>query len=853
MHSDHYFVADHLIQILFPKKVRSERLLLVMAFLVGSPLHAQIVSEISPQPVTIQSTPQQATQPEIRRAIPLTGSNSGVIVQSPSSKDENSERLPQIIRMAPMVPHNEAERFDAQLAVANGFYMRQQLEMAVSEYKNFIEMTSPGQPHRAEAFFRCGEALRTLGKSFDAQDFYKKLLQEISSGEFAAAASYRLGEYYQSRKEFRPAVESYERARKLSVDPKVQNATLYQEALCRDELGEEQKAMILFDEVSQIKENNSNWIQAKMALAALEEKNGNKEKAIATYQTIIQETQGILAAEAMVKAAMISGALGKKEQAMQFFEKAIDLPLGGVWKNMAALGMMKLAYEAKDYKKALIFLDLAAVSSADANPEMRPQALLVAANALRQLGDFQKALSQYNQLIKESPRSHAAQEAAFPRLLTLQALKDPTLSSQIEEYLLLATDLHERAQVRLLKAENFFSKGDAIHAAETYESLLNDVKSTASILSPERSADILYKEAWCWNRAGNSQKALDAFSQYIITYPKGTQSPAILIQRGLLFQKMGNLPGALTDYTAIIEQYPQASERECALQQKALALGQQQNNKGMVETFQQLLRYYPTTKAAAQANFWIGWAAFEAKDYKGAIVPLEQARKLNPKEFGEKAGVRLLLCRYYLEQLPETMREVAALKSEAVPGEVLRWLGLKAYQQGDFLHAERFLNTIVKSGKIDLLTAEVEAALAQALINQGKFKEAEVSATKALELSTDPESRAQATLTLARLQKGLTNYNEAEKLVNEALLLQPEGNLNSEARLFLGDLLATRTDYDAAARAYMTVALLTNDPKITPKALKKAIDAYRRAHNITEAQKAEEELKQRFPEKTSKE
>src|SRR3990167_337275 len=585
MHSDHYFVADHLIQILFPKEVRSERLLLVMAFLVGSPLHAQIVSEISPQPVTIQSTPQQATQPEIRRAIPGTGSNSGVsvqvppqqtiqlnrttgeqlghfiqspppqevnservhaeesqgvIVQSPSSKDENSERLPQIIRMAPMVPHNEAERFDAQLAVANGFYMRQQLEMAVSEYKNFIEMTSPGQPHRAEAFFRCGEALRTLGKSFDAQDFYKKLLQEISSGEFAAAASYRLGEYYQSRKEFRPAVESYERARKLSVDPKIQNATLYQEARCRDELGEEQKAMILFDEVSQIEENNSNWIQAKMALAALEEKNGNKAKAIATYQTIIQETQGIFAAEAMVKAAMISGALGKKEQAMQFFEKAIDLPLGGVWKNMAALGMMKLAYEAKDYKKALIFLDLAAVSSADANPEMRPQALLVAANALRQLGDFQKALSQYNQLIKESPRSHAAQEAAFLRLLTLQALKDPTLSSQIEEYLLLATDLHERAQVRLLKAENFFSKGDAIHAAEAYESLLNDVKS-ASILSPERSSDILYKEAWCWNRAGNSQKALDAFSQYIITYPKGTQIPASLIQRGLLFQKMGKI------------------------------------------------------------------------------------------------------------------------------------------------------------------------------------------------------------------------------------------------------------------------------------------------------------------------
>jgi TolA-binding protein len=45
----------------------------------------------------------------------------------------------------------------------------------------------------------------------------------------------------------------------------------------------------------------------------------------------------------------------------------------------------------------------------------------------------------------------------------------------------------------------------------------------------------------------------------------------------------------------------------------------------------------------------------------------------------------------------------------------------------------------------------------------------------------------------------------------------------------------------------MTVVVLHDDPVVTPKALAKAVDAYRRAGNPAEAQKALEELRKRFP------
>ena len=84
-------------------------------------------------------------------------------------------------------------------------------------------------------------------------------------------------------------------------------------------------------------------------------------------------------------------------------------------------------------------------------------------------------------------------------------------------------------------------------------------------------------------------------------------------------------------------------------------------------------------------------------------------------------------------------------------------------------------------------------------------------------------------------------------MIDEAMLLQPEGPINAQARILSGDLMTSRQDYSGAAKAYMTVAVLSDDPLLVPKALSKAIDAYRHAGNITEANKAIAELQKRFP------
>ena len=314
-----------------------------------------------------------------------------------------------------------------------------------------------------------------------------------------------------------------------------------------------------------------------------------------------------------------------------------------------------------------------------------------------------------------------------------------------------------------------------------------------------------------------------------------------------------DLGAALADYSRFLEKYPQAPECELVLQQKALVQRTQQDNPGMVATFQQFLAAYRKSAGAAEANYWIGWNSFEEKNYQAAIPFLEKAKQLDAKKFGEKAGLRLLLCHYYSEQLELAVRDAGGLPPSAIPGEVSRWIGLKSYERGDLDQTELFLNRVIARNDPNLITRDVVMALAETLVKKGKYNAAKAPAGKALDLASDPVTRAAAILTLAKIEPGLGNYSKADSLAREALLLQPEGRVNMEGRFLMGDLLLAQHHEEEAARAYMAISLLTEDPTIAPRALRKAAEAYRRANNDLESQKALQELKQRFPTQVKRE
>lgn len=743
------------------------------------------------------------------------------------------------IRFAPSTGADPAVLAAAQLQVAEGFYSRKQPQSAVPEYEKFLIMSSKGTPGREIALYHLAESQRLMGSSMAAEASFERLINETPSSTYKAAAEFRLGELNEANGNLLAAADFFAQAAQNAKDNSIVLTAHFREALCREKSGQKDQTRTLFESIAtNTTGTNAFTIPAQFHLAATALEAGNKESALNWYgQILSSKATGETYAEAAVKSAMIETDLGKKEEAKALFEKVANSKDAGSWQSTAALGALRLASQSGDASEVLKVAGAALAGNADNKPEI----LFIQANALRKLGKNPQALEIYDTIMREYPGSKAAAQTPFQRLLVLHATHTDSLLTEIDQYLLTATDPADRAKATLLKAEENLRRSKYKEAADLYHQV------DTSVLPPSTKPEILYKEAWALTQARDQDGAIAALSKFLESYPQDERAATALAQRGLLKQQTKDLPGALADFTQLAESYPKSTERELALHQKALLLGQEQDNKGMVSVFTQLLTDYPKSTAAPQAHYWLGWVAMENKDYATAVTELSKARQGDPKQFGQRAGMRLLLANYYLGNSSEAAREAAALPANMIAPEVGRWLGMKSMEAGNPAKAEKFLTPLIAAGLPGASDAEIQGTLASALIAQGKFKEAQLPASICLRLAHDPASRAQALLASASIQRSMKNLQQASSMIEEAMLLQPEGPINAQARIQSGDLLASQQDYAGAAKAYMTVAVLSDDPVQTPKALSKAIDAYRHAGNIGEADKALAELKKRFP------
>src|SRR5262249_7890899 len=107
--------------------------------------------------------------------------------------------------------------------------------------------------------------------------------------------------------------------------------------------------------------------------------------------------------------------------------------------------------------------------------------------------------------------------------------------------------------------------------------------------------------------------------------------------------------------------------------------------------------------------------------------------------------------------------------------------------------------------------------------------EAEDAFGKYLQTAKDPAGKAKVLLALGAVKISAHKADEAQKIAEEIMALQPEGRVNAEARLLAGEVQLERGNFDDAGKAFKGVALLYDDPAITPRALNKAALAHRQA------------------------
>ncbi len=787
-----------------------------------------------------------------RRALPLPEPPAATPVPRPSVASTPRESAPEPEAESAPPPSTEAESPESrQLSYANSLFARKLYDLAIPEYEKFLGQF-PSASGRASAFFYLGECYRTLDRTAPAKTAFQSVVNDFPESEFAGPAAYGVAEILFKQKDYAGAAPLFHRSAAKTKEPALALSARYFEARCLENLEKKDDAANLYLEVVEAKNPNPFREDSRMAAAALLIGRGRKTDALRQYEALSNETsKPALKAETTVRAGLIALELqqaekGKDksmlEKATALLQKGRSLPEAGKWRGIAQVGLLRLYYSTAQYAQVLAEYKR---SQENIPEEVRAEMMLVAANSERQLGHEKEAETLYAQIVAKYPEREEAKDARYQRLINIYSSNPTALVAEVDKFLASSPTAERAAQAKLLKAEAYYKEGKFAEAAPLYEEL------RASQLSPRLRSEAAYKLGWCQVQLKSMPRVVEAFTYFLQAFPESSLAPVALTQRALAHQETKAYDDAVADLNTLLSKYPAAKEREAALQQKALLLGQQEKTDEMAKTFRQLLKEYPKSPVAAQAQYYIGKAAFEAKDYKTALPALEAARTLNKEQFYTPSTVRIISAYFYQKNRTALTAEIgkflATDPAAKIPGEILQSLGIEFYNEKNYAAAEKYLSLLGSSESAGV-SPDFSFYLADAQTKQGHFAEAEASYEKYLQNTTDPAARVKTLLALGTTKIAAHKADDAQKIAEEIMSLQPEGKVNAEARLLAGEVQVERGNFEEAAKAFMSVALLYDDPAITPRALQKAATAYEKAGKTAEAQKANEQLRAKYPE-----
>jgi TolA-binding protein len=418
--------------------------------------------------------------------------------------------------------------------------------------------------------------------------------------------------------------------------------------------------------------------------------------------------------------------------------------------------------------------------------------------------------------------------------------------------------------------------------------LAAQVKPTAEV-----AEDLLWVQAEAARGAGQHADAIALYDQLAREQPRGLRSAAARFQAARLVQESGRWEEAsnryrelardpmgrelaaeawfasayariqiqqpteaVSDWSVLIRDYPGFRALDEALYGHAQSESERGQGASARTSLERLLKDHPKSRLAPEAHYLLG-TLLEAEDkWEGAEFHYRLAARENPD--GALAR-RIEFRRVAVLQRQGRHEETASVLnglldapagSEGVPPALLDWLARWNLQQKDWAAAERAGLGLSKHGAAWTALGWFQVGVARE--ESGQRDSAREAYRKAAVDGASRES-VESSYRLGRLATEAGDVAEAKASLSQAAERASKeewADLRARSYLGLAHLAELGGDREEAARTFLSVALLYDDPTLTPEALFRAAQTLQALGRTVERDQTLKELRERYPETT---
>ncbi len=780
--------------------------------------------------------------------------------------EEDERPVPKAIPVEPKPatpPTNKPKGPDEDLFdYASMIYDRGEHSLAAQSLGQYLQNYPSGR-HVPVALFRIGECYMQQKQLKVAETYYQEVVSRYPNSDGAPSAAYRLGAMSFNNQDYSQSARMFEFCEVKTMLPQVRLASSFNKARAYQMLGDKKGQIVALNDVIAVKTDNPYRETALLSLGTVLMAADKKEEALPLFLDLLTTTKdSAVISEASVKAAVLNGEMGKPEEAVPLFERALQITeTTAENRGIALVGVVQALFAKSDYEGVINNYNQNATVLPEG--ETRPKMLLLVGNAYRMKKSYTRAVEVYLMIEQGNSISDQAFEAGYWKLYCFYLLDDKDLAEFATDFISKNSITHKSHQflnlARLSRADFHFNKQRYAEAATSF----NDVQIQE--LPDKLQPSTLFNKAWAQAEAQRPQEAIGSFSLFITTFASHELMAKALARRGLAYLESKDIPKAMADFQTVVKNHPNSEAVELAYLQMGLIAAEQRDFKATIAAFEVLVKKFPSSPAAGQAWFGIGRANYSLQQWDQAIQALQKAADVDRKTYLDQASMMIIQAQYVQKNTEELAKAIDGYRrvnaNANVPPNVLTWLGLKLYDLRLFARATHFLSLATTPDAPENTDPRVWSYLGMAFL-ETKDYESSVKATEHF-LKVTPESaaRARGLLTKGRGLLGQNKFDEAEAVVQEGLGFAKDGKpqallllLQGDILLALGDKLTSENQavaavdkYTGAAGKFMIPAQFFDDDEITPEAIDKAARALEKSGKAEKAGEFRKLLKDKYP------